>query len=79
MADSNDDLNIDELYAFAIDLSKRAGQLLVAATEQRRAAQNNNHVISSTQKLNSVDLVTETDERSLPIITFINSHPALAC
>ncbi|KAI5859232.1 putative inositol monophosphatase [Tricharina praecox] len=63
MADSNDDLNIDELYAFAIDLSKRAGQLLVAATEQRRAAQNNNHVISSTQKLNSVDLVTETDEQ----------------
>jgi hypothetical protein len=64
MADES--LNIDELYAFALELSKLAGQLLVDAAEKRRAAQSSagaGGIIASTNKLNSVDVVTETDER----------------
>ncbi|KAF8537012.1 inositol monophosphatase [Trichophaea hybrida] len=56
------DLDLDELYAFAIDLSKRAGQLLVDAATKRRS-EHAGQVTASVMKLNAVDLVTETDEQ----------------
>jgi len=46
MTDSYDDLNIGEFYAFAIDISKRAGQLLVDASSRTEQ----NHVIASTRE-----------------------------
>jgi hypothetical protein len=54
---------LDGIYAFAVDLGKRAGQMLTDAAQIRIDGSNATpeqkvHV----QKENAVDLVTETDE-----------------
>lgn len=54
---------LDEIYAFAVELGKRAGQMLRDAAQLRmdgssRTKAQDEHV----QKMNAVDLVTETDE-----------------
>ena len=54
---------LDGIYAFAVDLGKRAGQMLVDAAQVRidggdATQEEKEHV----QKENAVDLVTETDE-----------------
>lgn len=54
---------LDGIYAFAVDLGKRAGQMLIDAAQVRIDGGNaspgqKEHV----QKENAVDLVTETDE-----------------
>jgi myo-inositol-1(or 4)-monophosphatase len=54
---------LDGIYAFAVHLGKRAGQMLTDAAQIRidggnATAEQKEHV----QKENAVDLVTETDE-----------------
>jgi hypothetical protein len=54
---------LDGIYAFAVDLGKRAGQMLTDAAQIRidggsATLEQKEHV----QKENAVDLVTETDE-----------------
>jgi myo-inositol-1(or 4)-monophosphatase len=54
---------LDGIYAFAVDLGKRAGQMLTDAAQTRidgghATVEQKEHV----QKGNAVDLVTETDE-----------------
>jgi myo-inositol-1(or 4)-monophosphatase len=52
---------LDEIYAFAIELGKQAGKILLDAAKLRygpAASRTENHV----EKLNAVDLVTQTDE-----------------
>jgi myo-inositol-1(or 4)-monophosphatase len=55
---------LDEIYNFAVKLGKDAGQLLLAAAKKRMGdggvtvEDHQEH----TEKENSVDLVTETDE-----------------
>ncbi|OAL45305.1 inositol monophosphatase [Pyrenochaeta sp. DS3sAY3a] len=54
---------LDEIYAFAVDLGKKAGKMLMDAAQLRmagssRGEKEKEHV----QKENAVDLVTETDE-----------------
>jgi myo-inositol-1(or 4)-monophosphatase len=67
---------LDDLYAFAVDLGKRAGQMLTDAAQIRidggsAASDQKEHV----QKENAVDLVTETDEgMPKPCMSRINSH-----
>jgi myo-inositol-1(or 4)-monophosphatase len=55
--------DLDGIYAFAVDLGKRAGQMLIDAAQIRidggnATQEQKEHV----QKENAVDLVTETDE-----------------
>ena len=55
--------DLDEIYAFAVQLGKQAGQMLTAAAHWRIVGtpgreEEKEHV----QKENAVDLVTETDE-----------------
>ena len=55
---------LDDIYAFAIDLGKSAGKILLEAAQQRygdKAMRDEQHV----EKLNAVDLVTKTDEGTL--------------
>lgn len=58
---------LDSIYAFAVDLGKQAGQMLVDAAQVRidggNATQDEKEHV---QKENAVDLVTETDESMLP-------------
>lgn len=50
---------LDEIYEFAVDLGKRAGQLLLDGVEKRIAG---SLVQESIEKENAVDIVTKTDE-----------------
>lgn len=53
---------LDEIYAFAIDLGKRAGQILLDTVEKQISgvgSGNSNHFV---EKDSSVDIVTQTDE-----------------
>jgi myo-inositol-1(or 4)-monophosphatase len=47
---------LDEIYAFATDLARKAGQLLLERINER----NSDQVYA--EKENAVDLVTQTDE-----------------
>jgi myo-inositol-1(or 4)-monophosphatase len=54
---------LDDIYAFAVNLGRQAGKMLVNAAQLRidggsATGQEKEHV----QKENAVDLVTETDE-----------------
>lgn len=55
---------LDEIYAFAIDLGRKAGDLLMSRVEQRMDGGEGN-AQSFEEKDNSVDIVTQTDEGEL--------------
>ena len=71
MSDISQD-ELSEIYAFAVQLGKDAGQMLMQAarlrTDDTRASQKQEE---HAQKANAVDLVTETDEN---IEAFIKSQ-----
>ena len=53
---------LDEIYAFAVQLGKDAGQMLLEAAEARYGASDGvNQAQSSVEKDSSVDIVTQTD------------------
>ncbi|CAP91908.1 hypothetical protein E8E15_010476 [Penicillium rubens] len=52
---------LDEIYAFAVDLGRKAGKLLMERVDQR-ISDANGHSNSFEEKENSVDIVTQTDE-----------------
>ncbi|KAF9889744.1 hypothetical protein FE257_007050 [Aspergillus nanangensis] len=50
---------LDDIYAFAVDLGRRAGQLLMESIEKRMDGEEQQTV---EEKENAVDIVTQTDE-----------------
>lgn len=56
---SQDDL--DEIYAFSIDLGRKAGKMLMERVEQRISGANGSSNAFE-EKENAVDIVTQTDE-----------------
>lgn len=53
---------LDEIYAFAVQLGKDAGKMLMEAVMRRTRPQDNGDVpISMEEKESSVDIVTKTD------------------
>ncbi|KAF2731807.1 inositol monophosphatase [Polyplosphaeria fusca] len=55
-------VELDEIYAFAIQLGKDAGQMLMDAAKLRMSGGGTGEQKEHVQKENAVDLVTETDE-----------------
>lgn len=53
------DLDLDQIYQFALQLGKDAGKLLQEAAQKRM---NGDVQLEEEEKLNSVDIVTKTDE-----------------
>ncbi|CEJ58875.1 Putative Protein qutG [Penicillium brasilianum] len=51
---------LDEIYAFAVDLGRKAGDLLMERVEQRISGCNDPQTFE--EKENAVDIVTQTDE-----------------
>jgi len=51
---------LDEIYPFAIKLAKDAGKILLKGIEERREV-GNTSIENHAEKLNAVDLVTQTD------------------
>lgn len=56
-----DQEQLDEIYTFAVDLGRKAGQLLLDSIERRIAGEGSQSV---EEKENAVDIVTQTDEGS---------------
>lgn len=54
---------LDEIYAFAVDLGRKAGDLLMERVEQRISGGNGPQTFE--EKENAVDIVTQTDEGKL--------------
>jgi myo-inositol-1(or 4)-monophosphatase len=52
--------NLEEIYRFAIDLGKSAGKILLEGIERRRVTADDG-AQEAIEKLNSVDIVTQTD------------------
>lgn len=59
---------LEEIYAFAVELGKKAGQMLMDAAKLRMGGDENGggsgkkKELETVEKMNAVDLVTETDE-----------------
>ncbi|KAF5677577.1 QA-X [Fusarium heterosporum] len=56
-----DSQELSEIYAFAIQLGKDAGDMLMAAAQRRMDGHGASSTVSYVEKENSVDLVTKTD------------------
>ncbi|KAF5002231.1 hypothetical protein FGRMN_537 [Fusarium graminum] len=56
-----DSQELSEIYAFAIQLGKDAGGMLMAAAQRRMDGHGASSTVSYVEKENSVDLVTKTD------------------
>jgi hypothetical protein len=56
------DLDLDSIYTFALQLGKDAGQMLLEAAQRRMSGADQ---LVEEEKLNSVDIVTKTDEGEL--------------
>lgn len=63
------DFKIDEVLAFAIDLSKKAGKMIVEGSEKRFREQDAGRSdYESIIKKNSADLVTECDQATEKLV-----------
>jgi myo-inositol-1(or 4)-monophosphatase len=54
-----EELDLNEIYPFAIQLGKDAGAVLLKGLERRRAESHENE--EQVEKMNAVDIVTEVD------------------
>lgn len=61
--------DLDDIYAFAIDLGRKAGQLLLGNVEKRIAGAVDQEF---EEKDNAVDIVTQTDEG----LSWVESMPS---
>lgn len=69
------DLNLDEIYQFALKLGKDAGKLLQQAAQKRMSG---DAQLDEEEKLNSVDIVTKTDEGRHRFSHCVRLHLALS-
>jgi myo-inositol-1(or 4)-monophosphatase len=63
--------DLDEIYAFAVDLGKRAGKLLLDGIDKRVGGADVPGELAFTEKDNAVDIVTQTDEGPGKILYYI--------
>jgi myo-inositol-1(or 4)-monophosphatase len=63
------DFKLEEVLAFAIDLSKKAGKMIVEGSEKRfREQDQGNSDFESIIKKNTADLVTECDQATEKLV-----------
>tara|TARA_R110002033_G_C3720831_1_gene222930 strand:- start:203 stop:430 length:228 start_codon:yes stop_codon:yes gene_type:complete len=55
------DSELQEIYTFALDLGRRAGKILLDGVEKRCGAESGRDVGKQEEKMNAVDIVTQTD------------------
>lgn len=68
-----DGVDLDEIYAFTVQLAKEAGQMLLAAVDARSGKSGQ---AESTEKESAVDIVTQTDEGEWPSMSQASKHSA---
>ena len=52
---------LEEIYTFALDLGRRAGKILLDGVEERTGDVGGRGSNEQVEKMNAVDIVTETD------------------
>jgi myo-inositol-1(or 4)-monophosphatase len=52
---------LQEIYTFALDLGRRAGQILLDGVDARCGAVSGRETGPAEEKMNAVDIVTQTD------------------
>jgi myo-inositol-1(or 4)-monophosphatase len=52
---------LHEIYNFALDLGRRAGRILIEGVEKRTGAEDGREERKAEEKMNAVDIVTQTD------------------
>jgi myo-inositol-1(or 4)-monophosphatase len=52
---------LEEIYTFALDLGRRAGQILIDGVNKRTGEQSGRDNGEEVEKMNAVDIVTQTD------------------
>lgn len=70
MAYSLSDSEWQELYVFALDLGRRAGEILLDGVDKRTGEHSGRDTEPEEEKMNAVDIVTQTD---LGMSTFITN------
>lgn len=55
------DTELQEIYTFALDLGRRAGKILLDGVEKRCGAESGRDMGNQQEKMNAVDIVTQTD------------------
>lgn len=61
MAYSLPESELKEIYTFALDLGRRAGKILLGGVEKRTGAESGRENGPIQEKMNAVDIVTQTD------------------
>jgi myo-inositol-1(or 4)-monophosphatase len=61
MARTFTDEELKEIYSFALDLGRRAGKILIEGVEKRMGAEGGREEKKAEEKMNAVDIVTQTD------------------
>ena len=61
MTSSISDSELQEIYTFALDLGRRAGKILLDGVEARCGAESGRETKAAEEKMNAVDIVTQTD------------------
>ncbi len=61
MAETLSPAELQEIYHFALDLSRRAGQILLDGVDKRCGAESGRETGPAQEKMNAVDIVTQTD------------------
>ncbi len=61
MAKALSDVELKEIYNFALELGRRAGKILIEGVEKRTGAEGGREERKVEEKMNAVDIVTQTD------------------
>jgi myo-inositol-1(or 4)-monophosphatase len=61
MTESLSQEELQEIYVFALDLGRRAGKLLLDGVDARCGAVEGRETKKAEEKMNAVDIVTQTD------------------
>jgi len=61
MAHTLSEAELKEIYTFALDLGRKAGQILLDGVEKRTGEESGRDMGELEEKMNAVDIVTQTD------------------
>lgn len=61
MAETFTQAELQEIYVFALDLGRRAGKILLDGVDARCGAVEGRETKKAEEKMNAVDIVTQTD------------------
>jgi myo-inositol-1(or 4)-monophosphatase len=74
MRHTHSENELQEIYTFALELSRKAGAILLDGVEKRTGTESGRDDGAMLEKMNAVDIVTQTD---LGLSLFLSHFPSL--